>query len=60
MAGEKSFTIAMKEFFGYRPGEGLAQFQAELKALTPEDKTYFYEGLKKAGVDCLPPLAVKV
>ena len=58
MDQKKSFTVAMKDFFGYKPGEGLAQFQAELKALTPDDRQYFYEGLKKVGVDCLPPMVL--
>ena len=31
-----TFVMACKEFFGYRPGEGFAQF--ELQALTEQDK----------------------
>lgn len=54
----KSFTIAMKEFFGYRQGEGLTHFQQELKALSNEDRQYFYDGLKAQGIDCLPPATV--
>ena len=34
----KAFAAACKEFFGYRPGQGLREFALEIKALTPEDR----------------------
>lgn len=33
-----SSIMVLKEYFGYRPGMGLKDFAAEVKALTPEDK----------------------
>lgn len=33
-----SFTIACKNFFGMKTGETLAEFSAEIKALTPADR----------------------
>jgi len=33
-----SMTAVLRKFFGYREGEGLREFSAELKALTPEEK----------------------
>lgn len=53
MDEKKSFTVAMRDFFGYRPDgmrdkdangkelSGLADFSKELKALTPSDKLEF-------------------
>lgn len=32
-----TFVVACKKFFGFRPGMVLADFAAELKALTPAD-----------------------
>ena len=46
---ELSFPIAMKEFFGYRPGTGLKEFQEEIKALSPNDKAFFRAGLLQNG-----------
>lgn len=49
----QSFTVAMRDYFGYRPESsrkldetgkplsGLADFAQELKALTPSDKAEF-------------------
>lgn len=41
MTNKKQMKAAMvlKSFFGYKPGEGLKEFTAELKALSPEEKT---------------------
>jgi phage-related protein len=39
----------MKEVFGYRPGQGAADFMKELRELTPEDRRYFAAELNKAG-----------
>lgn len=38
MAMQKKGLVALKEFFGYRPGEGMVQFKAEVDALSPEEK----------------------
>ena len=37
--GTKSKLTVIREYFGSRPGESLKDFAAELRALTPEDKT---------------------
>ncbi len=50
MATEKPKSPAtaktLKDFFGLRPGEGLKDFAAELKALTPEDKEQLVLGIR--------------
>jgi hypothetical protein len=51
----KTFASAMREFFGFRPGDGLTQFHAELKALSYDDKMYYAQGLRAVGVDCADP-----
>jgi hypothetical protein len=52
----KSFTGAMKQFFGLKDGQQLKDFAAELKALTPEDKMEFHRMLNEdAGIPCDPP-----
>lgn len=33
-----SAATILKDYFGYKPGEGLTEFQKELKALSPEEK----------------------
>lgn len=39
MAGKSMSSImVLKEYFGYRPGEGLKDFAAEVKALSDADK----------------------
>lgn len=55
MAREMSQIMVLKEYFGYRPGEGLKEFSAEVKALTPEDKTELAElAAKELGVTLKP------
>jgi len=51
----KSFTAACREFFGFKPGQTLAGFAEELRALTPKDKADIYEGFKAIGIQCDPP-----
>lgn len=51
----KSFVSAMKEYFGFLPGQTLKEFGAELKALSDDERDYFYNGLKAVGVECSPP-----
>lgn len=46
---ELSFVSAMKDFFGFLPGQTLTQFAAELKALSPGDRAYFKAGLEQNG-----------
>ena len=51
----KSFTAALKDFFGFHPGQTLVGFRDELKALTDKDKLELHAGLAAVGVDCEPP-----
>lgn len=44
-----SFAAAMKDYFGYLPGQDMRGFMEELRALTPEDRAYFRDGLKSVG-----------
>lgn len=46
-----SFTKAVNEFFGRKPGQSLQEFQQELKALSPEDRAYFKREFAKIGVE---------
>lgn len=42
----KSFAGACREFFGMQPGQKIAEFGAELKALTYADKVELTEGMR--------------
>jgi hypothetical protein len=44
-----SFVGAMADFFGRKEGQSLGEFNMELKALTPEDRKFFFAGLKQNG-----------
>lgn len=52
----RSFTSALKDFFGFRPGQNLKDFRDELSALTDADKLELHEGLAKVGIVCDPPM----
>jgi hypothetical protein len=41
----RSATVLLREYFGYREGDGLAQFAAELKALSEDEKEQLAEGI---------------
>lgn len=38
---KSSFTKACKEYFGYKPGQNLSEFMAEVRALDAADREYF-------------------
>lgn len=38
---QSSFTKAVKDYFGYLPGQNLSGFMAEVKALDAADREYF-------------------
>ena len=44
-----SYAGAIRDFFGMKPGETIAQFMEELKALTPTDKEEIVRFLIKLG-----------
>lgn len=52
---KKSFAAACREFFGLRPGTGLGDFAAELKALSLDDKREIAAGLRASGMDVEDP-----
>ncbi len=42
----------LKKYFGYREGQGIADFAKEIKALSPEERDWFVsEAAKQLGVD---------
>lgn len=45
-----SFTKAINDYFGRKPNQTLAEFQAELKELGPEDREYFKREFAKIGI----------
>jgi hypothetical protein len=49
------FVKAMKDFFGALPGRSLAEFGAELQALSHEEKPDFAKGLRALGINCADP-----
>lgn len=51
----QSFTVAMKTYFGFLPGQQLTSFGKELQALSNADRTWFFEQLKANGIECDPP-----
>lgn len=52
----KSFASAAMNYFGKKPNTGLAEFQAELKALTDADRQDIANGLASQGItiDSMP------
>jgi hypothetical protein len=44
-----SFTAAVRDFFGFLPGQTIGEFAAELKKLTADDRTEITIGLKAVG-----------
>ena len=42
----KGDAVILKGFFGYRPGEGLREFTAELKELADEEKVALAAGIR--------------
>lgn len=49
--GKVGFVKACRDFFGLKPGETLAEFAAELKALTDKDKQDLVAEFKRIGWD---------
>lgn len=46
---EMSFVEAMKDYFGFLPGQNMSQFFAELKVLTPDERQWFKDNLATVG-----------
>ena len=55
---QKSFIAACREYFGFKPGQTLGEFGAEIKQLNHADKVEIAEGMRKhAGMDVADPIA---
>lgn len=52
---QKSFVKAMRDQFGFRPGDTLKDFSAELRALTDKDRQELTEEFGKIGVEIVAP-----
>jgi len=52
----KSFLVAMKEHFGFKEGQTLTQFKAEVDLALAVDgaREYFIEAFKAIGVEITP------
>jgi hypothetical protein len=51
MAKQMSLTAALKDYFGYKPGQTLGEFMAECKALTDSDKAWLKKEFAKVGYE---------
>jgi uncharacterized protein YcgL (UPF0745 family) len=54
MLQNTTFISALKDHFGFQPGQGLMQFRDEVKALTEKDRAELKEGLEKIGYTFKP------
>lgn len=50
---QTTFTKAIHEYFGKLPGQSLMELQAEVKALTPDDREYFKREFAKVGIEVI-------
>jgi len=48
---QMTFTKAINTFFGKKDGQTLMELQAEIKALTPEDREYFTREFRTVGIE---------
>lgn len=48
---QKTFMVACKEHFGLKQDQKLAEFAAEIKALTAQDKADLVNDFKAIGVE---------
>lgn len=46
---EMGFIAGIKEFFGYKPGQTMQEFMAEVKELDHNDREYFRREMAKVG-----------
>lgn len=50
---QMTMTKALKEYFGFKPGQNLTGFMDEIKALTPDDRAYFKKEFVKVGIEII-------
>ncbi len=48
---KSTLTKALKDYFGYKPGQNLTGFMEEIKQLTAGDKAYFAKEFLKVGYE---------
>jgi hypothetical protein len=48
-----TFTKAIVEFFGKKPGQSTGDFMAEIKALDDKDRAYFKAEFAKIGYEII-------
>ncbi len=48
-----TLTKALKEYFGFKPGQNLTEFMAEIKALDTADREYFKREFVKVGYEII-------
>lgn len=53
-----TFTMALKKFFGLKSGEGLSEFVAEVRALTPTDRLELTQLLEKELGESIDPESI--
>lgn len=46
---QKSFLAAMKDYFGYKPGQTMQQFAEECRELDDEERKWFKDNLASVG-----------
>lgn len=51
---QMSFVAAVREYFGFKPGQTPMEFMQEIKALTPDDRVYLANEFRKVGYDISP------
>jgi hypothetical protein len=44
-----SLIVAIKDYFGFKPGQSMHEFMQEVKELTAEDRAYFAREFVKVG-----------
>lgn len=54
---QKSFTAAMLDYFGKKPGQSNSDFLKEIKELTEADKAWFSANLPSVGYEIVPMAA---
>lgn len=50
----KSFPAAAREYFGFKEGQALGEFMAEIKELSPTDREQLAKGMEENGVVIQP------
>ena len=49
-----SLIVALKHYFGQKPGQSVAEFMAEMRILNEAEKAYFKSALEGLGYTIVP------